>query len=548
MNKALIILLFAVSLISNISFAQDGYNERIGLLKSKIEDMDFKRLNLREKNTNEKFLSNISFFKSSAVTRNQNYWRAGSSKMEYKMNYASGPRQDFDFEPGLGLSTVDSSTFYMLRLNPSYSYDMRYTSTGYGMMFYSELNLPLRYSSDKFAFRKADYNSAAQVLSSLNLSLGFAEKKVNVQAGFQQISNANLGFGSIMYQYTNSPSYEARKNGINLNAVFPSYAITSNILISDITSGGVMGAAFNFFPLELLRDDYSGEIKIPILKNFVAGFNYAGDFNENAGVTKINYSIDTTLGPDNIRYFVTGKEDKGAINIVNMFAGAKLFGDENHVLIYADYSKIFNFGDNFAAGLNAIVESEDVSFTANIQRRFQGGKYLPTYFDSFYETDRYNLVTSENNSTVPYFSSKAAQLDTVKELRGSTYGEANLILGKVFSLTAAYQKLDINTYGGEAFFVASVSNESYSQPRYTPGYFELNAGYYRKGIKESGDLFTLNENAIFFGQMSYVLSRLFTASLTYRQTFAAIKDINGTVIGYEPQKSFQPELRLNLGL
>jgi hypothetical protein len=468
--------------------------------------------------------------------------------MQQKMSYATGLKHDFDFEPGLGLSTVDSSTFYMLRLNPSYAYDERNSRSGYGMVFYSELNLPLRYSSDKFAFRKADYEDAAQVMSSLNLSYGYSERKVNLQAGFQQISNANLGFGSIMYQYTNSPSYETRRNGINLNAVFPSYAITSNLLVSDITSGGVMGAAFNFFPLELLRDDYSGEIKIPILKNFVAGFNYAGDFNENAGVTKINYTIDTSQGPDNIRYFVTGKEDKGAINIINMFAGAKLFGDENHVLIYADYSKIFKFGDNFAAGLNAIVESEDVSFTANIQRRFQGGKYLPTYFDSFYETDRYNLVTSQNNSTVPLFYSKAAQLDTVKELRGSTYGEATLQLGKVFSLTAAYQKLDINTFGGEAFFVASVSNESYSQPRYTPGYFELYAGYYKKGIRQSGDVFTFNEDAIFFGQMSYVLSQLFTATLTYRQTFAAIKDVSGTVIGYEPQKSFQPELKLNLGL
>jgi len=78
--------------------------------------------------------------------------------------------------------------------------------------------------------------------------------------------------------------------------------------------------------------------------------------------------------------------------------------------------------------------------------------------------------------------------------------------------------------------------------------FSIYGGYYKRRIDDVKNLFTFDENAYFFGKLDYYLSEMIVASLSYQQTFAAVRDNNGAIISYEPQKRLQPEINFILPL
>ena len=447
-------------------------------------------------------------------------------------------KNPFRLETGVGLSKVDSTNYYLLELNPSYSIG------GKTWAFDAGIDAPLRYRTSKIAFRSQDYETFTQVLSTLHSSYAylFNTKKFSVvfNGDFSRINDATLGKGSIMYGYNNSPSYENRRNGISLDVAYNvsgylnDNAASAKLFLSDITSGGVFGLGFEGSPLKVFGGR-KGKLDLPVLKDFNVGFNLASDFNKYAGITKVNYSTDTTGGIT--RYYQTGLVDAGAMSIVNMYGEMVLFGEKTFsTYVYGEYSKIIKFGSDASAGLDLVARTEDNKnyFSLTFQRRYQKGKYLPTYFNGLYENDRYQLITNNDNLTPPQLLSKASMLDTVQELKGSTFFSLYGMFMKTFVAYATYQKIDKGDLGGELYLVASFPN--------IDDKFSIYAGYYKRRINDAGEMFTFDENAYFFGQASYVLSDMIVLSLSYQQTFAAMRDEKNNVIGYTAQKRFTPQV------
>jgi len=278
----------------------------------------------------------------------------------YEKSY--NDQSEWKFETGLGLTKVDSNNFYLFNAFPSY--------TTKDQTFRAKLNLPLRFASKGFDFRKDDYKTGTQVLSALNLAYNYITYKrdFSIAGSFREVKEQSMGKGSIMYQYNNSTSYEDRKGGIDIGMAIQGSSI--NFLLADITKGGVVGADFNLELLSLLGEKNS-RLDIPILKHLFVGFNYGGDFHEKAGVTK----IDSTTGAILV--------DKGAMNIIDTYVQMRLFDEPNfNIEMYGDYSKIMKFGSNLMAGLDINFTSDIGSISLSAQRRFQEGKYLPTYFDA----------------------------------------------------------------------------------------------------------------------------------------------------------------------
>lgn len=447
-------------------------------------------------------------------------------------------KNPFRLETGVGLSKVDTTNYYLLDLKPGYSIG------GKTWAFDIGIDAPLRYRTSKIAFRSQDYESFTQILSTLNSSYAylFNTKSFSVvfNGGFSQINNATLGKGSIMYGYNNSPSYENRRNGISLDIAYNvsgylnDNAASAKLFLSDITSGGIFGLGFEGSPLKVFGGR-KGKLDLPVLKDFNIGVNVASDFNKNAGITKVFYDTDTTGGIT--RYYQRGVEDMGAMSLVNLYGEMVLFGQKTFsTYVYGEYSKIVKFGSDASAGLDLVARTEDNKnyFSLTFQRRYQQGKYLPTYFNGLYENDRYQLITNENNLTPPQLISKASQLDTVQELKGSVFFSLYGMFMKTFVAYATYQKIDRGDLGGELYLVASFPN--------IDDRFSIYAGYYKRRIQDTGELFTFNENAVFFGKASYVLSDMIILSLSYQQTFAAERDANNNVIGYVAQKRFTPQV------
>lgn len=461
-----------------------------------------------------------------------------SHKMYEIVREGKSNKNPFRLETGVGLSKVDSTNYYLLELNPSYSIG------GKTWAFDAGIDAPLRYRTSKIAFRSQDYETFTQVLSTLHSNYAYLlnTKKFSLvfNGGFSQINNATLGKGSIMYGYNNSPSYENRRNGVsmdiayNVSGYLNDNAASAKLFLSDITSGGIFGLGFEGSPLKLFGGR-KGKLDLPVLKDFNIGFNFASDFNKNAGITKVYYRTDTTGGIT--RYFQTGVEDAGAMSLVNTYGEMVLFGKQTFsAYIYGEYSKIVKFGSDASAGIDLVARTEDNKnyFSFTFQRRYQKGKYLPTYFNGLYENDRYQLITDNTNLAPPQLLSKASQLDTVQELKGSTFFSIYGMFMKTFVAYATYQKIDKGDLGGELYLVASFPN--------IDDRFSIYAGYYKRRINETSEMFTFNENAYFFGQASYILSDIVVLSLSYQQTFAAVRDANNNVIGYSAQKRFTPQV------
>ncbi len=421
--------------------------------------------------------------------------------------------QEFSFKTGFGLSKVDSTDYYLFNAFPSY--------TSHDKSMAASINLPLRFSSKGFDFRKEDYKTFTQVLSAFNFNYSFlnSQKDFQLNGKFAEMKEVTLGKGSTVYQYNNSPSYEDRKAGVDLQMAIRGSDV--GVYLSDLTKGGLIAGDFNAEILNLLGGK-DGKLDLPVLKGASIGFNYAGDLNKYAGVTKIDSLSGGIL------------EDKGSMNIINTYLQMRLFDKkEFNIDLYGDYSKIFSFGSNFMAGLDMVVDLDKyAAMTITLQRRFQQGKFLPTYFDGFYETDRYSVLTRSNGTQV--LNSKAAILDSVQELGGSTIGQVSGHFAKQFYFLGAYQKIDKGDLGGELFLVAALPKLITNMTLY--------GGYYKRRIKGSGQIFTLDENAYFFGRMDYLINNFMVFSLSYRQTFAAERDLQNNVIGYSPQKVLQPEV------
>ncbi|MCC6866680.1 MAG: hypothetical protein IT280_11035 [Ignavibacteria bacterium] len=447
-------------------------------------------------------------------------------------------KQAFHMETGIGLSKVDSTNYYLLALKPSYETGAKNWALNIG------IDAPLRYRTSKVAFRSQDYESFTQILSTLNTSYAYLLNSKSFSlvfnGGFSQINSATLGKGSIMYGYNNSPSYENRRNGISLDVAYNvsgylnDNAATAKLFLSDVTSGGIFGLGFEGSPLKVFGGK-KGKLDLPVLKDFNVGFNLASDFNKNAGITKVLYDTDTTGGVTH--YYQKGFVDAGAISLVNMYGEMVLFGEKTFsTYVYGEYSKIVKFGSDASAGIDLVARTEDNKnyFSLTFQRRYQQGKYLPTYFNGLYENDRYQLISSSDNLTRPQLFSKASMLDTVQELKGSTFFSVYGMFMKSFVAYATYQKIDKGDLGGELYIVASLPNIGDK--------FSIYAGYYKRRIKGTSELFKFNENAYFFGQASYILSDMIVLSLSYQQTFAAVRDAKNNVIGYAAQKRFTPQV------
>ncbi|MBS1514189.1 MAG: hypothetical protein JSS63_04130 [Bacteroidetes bacterium] len=436
--------------------------------------------------------------------------------LAYDRNY--NEKNEWNFETGLGLTSVDSTNFYLFNAFPSY--------TTKDETFQAKLNIPLRFATKGFDFRKDDYKTGTQVLSALNLAYNYVsyDRSFGLTGNFREVKEQSMGKGSIMYQYNNSTSYEDRKGGVDLSMAIQGSSI--NFLLADITKGGVVGADFNLELMTLLGEKNS-RLDIPVLKHFFLGFNYGGDFNEKAGITK----IDSLTGAI--------REDKGAMHIIDTYAQMRLFDEPNfNIELYGDYSKIMKFGSNFMAGLDFNFTSKAGSLSLSAQRRFQQGKYLPTYFDAFYETDRFQDIVGSNGRHI--LNSKAALLDSLEELQGSTLAQAFGEIGKQLYVLGAYQKIDKGGFGGEIYLVAALPKAIEKTSIY--------GGYYKRNIQDASEIFTLNQDAYFFGRLDYLLNDFMVFSLSYQQTFAPVRDAQNNIVDFTPQKRFQPELNFILPL
>lgn len=405
---------------------------------------------------------------------------------------------------GMGMNWIDGELFYSIKFNPEISF----ANFGVGLDLQLDIN-------SKGNLRKENYNEFSDYLSLIRyVRYGLKNDPVYIKLG--ALDYYTLGHGSIMYLYNNSPTFDIRKIGLVLDIDFGNFGFES--IYSKFAEAGVTGFRGYVRPLQ-----FSEARDIPILGNLEVGVTYAGDFDENAGVVNAVYEKSTKK--------LNVIKDDGSINILGFDLGLPIVkGSFANLTLYTDYSNILGYGGGTAAG--AIFNFNPlglVSGSVKLERRFNGNGYIPAYFNSLYEIERYKVDTASG-----LFTSKAQLLADSISIGNGYYGELGINVLGLFYILGSYQRLDEHPTSGILHLETEIAPES------AP--FLARLGYDKINIIDEADLFRLDDRSYLYFELGYKPYPFMIVSMLYNWTFSPIRDKDNNVIDFKPQKRIEPRV------
>lgn len=398
---------------------------------------------------------------------------------------------------GFGMTVIDGKAYYLVSIMP----DLAFGKWGVG------LDVNLRIGQDG-KIRHEDFKDAYGYLRMLRY-IRYGHKNDPVFARVGSIDFARLGHGSILYLYRNTVSYDLRKVGVELDLDLGKGGLES--MYSDVAGAGVLGLRGFVRPLQ-----FSQAGAIPILGNLEVGATFASDFNSDA-----NRTWGDAAGS------IRNAEGGGVLSAVGLDLGLPLLSHEVvRTTLYGDYTKILSYGSGAAVGLDLRLRGLGIfTVDAKYERRFVGNQYLPTYFNAFYERDRYQVVDTSR------FISKAQILKNTQSFEGY-YGEILVSILGTFNVIGGYQApvgvrnagtLHLELDAGDAL----------------PGIM-VSGGYDKKNV---GPIFKLDNNSLLYAQVGYKPAPYLVVSMLYQWTFTEVRDDkSGDVVGFKSQKRIEPRI------
>jgi hypothetical protein len=405
---------------------------------------------------------------------------------------------------GLGLNYIDGDLHYSFHFRPELSF----------MNFGVGLNLTLDFNKEG-KLRKENFNEFSDYLSIIRyVRYGLKNDPLFVKLG--AIDWYTLGHGSVMYRYNNNPGFDNVSNGLVFDVDFGNFGLES--IYSRFGEAGVVGARGFVRPFQ-----FTSASSIPVISNIEVGATYAGDYNKHAGVISGVYD-------HNVNDFAATR-DKGSINIIGFDIGIPIVNTSMFGLdLYYDFNKIINFGSGSAAGIMMNFGGLGmVTATAKLERRFNGDNYIPSYFNTIYESQRFRIDTS---SGMVY--SKAQMLEAATDNSDGFFGELGVNVLGIFDIIGSYQRLDKDPHSGILFLSTDISPDDAS--------FVARAGYSKTNIIDEKDLFTLDERSYLFTEIGYKPIPYILVSMVYSWTFSPVRDFDDNIISYKTQKRIEPKI------
>jgi hypothetical protein len=398
---------------------------------------------------------------------------------------------------GLGMTIIDGKPYYLFHLFPELSFG----KIGIG------LDLNIRVGEDG-KIRNEDFKDFYSYLRLIRY-IRYGQKNEPFYARLGTLDYSRLGHGYIMYMYRNSASYDLRKVGIELDADFQKIGFES--MYSDVGGGGVLGLRGYVRPLQ-----FTDAASIPIIGGLETGVTLASDFNGNA-----NRTWGDALGTTRLA------EGGGALSVVGFDVGLPLLSHEIiRSTLYADYAKILSYGSGAAVGVSLGLRGLGIfTVDAKYERRFVGERFVPSYFDAFYERERYQVIDTTR------FMSKAQVLRNAPAYDGY-FGEVFISLLNTFNIIGGYQSPVGVKNAGTLHMEMQTSTA-------LPGIL-LAGGYDKRNI---GSIFKLDNNSLLYAQVGYKPLPYLVVSTLYQWTWTEVRDEkSGDIVGFEPQKRIEPRV------
>lgn len=403
-------------------------------------------------------------------------------------------------QAGIGPTWIDNMPYYAVRVRP----DLSLGKFGLG------LDLNLEFDAHG-SIRTEDYNEVSDYIALIRyLRYGTENDTLFLKLG--ALDYVTMGQGNIINMYNNSPTFDARKTGMQLGLNFEKFGIQT--MWGNFAQAGVVGARAYVRPMK-----FTEAADVPVIGNAELGFTGAADLDKNANSIQ-KYSP--------AGYIITNQSSLGIMGLDIDFP--VLRSDLAGIDLYGTYTKIINYGSGEAAGASFHLDlSLLVSARARLERRFNGDQYVPAYFNSLYEVERINVVTG---------SSKAAALRAATGSSNGYYGDLLIRVLNIFDIIGAFQKQDDVANSG--IFHASTD----IAPKDAP--FIARAGYDKVNIENFSDLVTTDDRSYLYAELGYKPVEYLIASFVYSWTFTPVRD-GETIVGFEPQKKIEPKITFVYG-
>ncbi|MBN1300336.1 MAG: hypothetical protein JW995_03900 [Melioribacteraceae bacterium] len=405
---------------------------------------------------------------------------------------------------GLGLTWIDGQPHYALHFRP----EIALSNFGIGL----DLNMEFNSGGE---LRTENFNEFSDYLSIIRyVRYGYKNDPVYVRLG--ALDYASLGHGSIMYMYNNSPAFDTRKVGLEFDIDFNTFGLET--VYGNFGQAGVIGLRGYIRPLQM-----SSAADIPILGNLEVGATFATDFDKNAGVT--------AGGIDPVSGKFKATEDEGSIQAYGFDLGLPVFsGSVASLELYYDFAVLSSFGNGSSAG--AILRLNGlglVDIQTRFERRFNNDNYIPSYFNSLYEIERFSFDQSTG-----IVASKVQALKAAESIGNGYYGELLVRVLNTFDIIGSYQRLDDQPNSGILHLASDISPEGMP--------LVARAGYDKVGIDDEGDLFTLDDRSYMFTEIGYKPLPYLIVSMVYHWTFTPVRDNDDNILKYKPQKKIEPRV------
>lgn len=339
----------------------------------------------------------------------------------------------FGFIGELGGEKLNQTYWFSMSLKP----EIGIGPIGFG------LDLPFRISTAG-EFRMEDWNSPTDIFGHIRyLRLGYLGSAFYLKVG--ALDRVIFGHGFIMDNYYNTIDENNRKTGILFKTDLKKYGgefIYTNLGRPEIT--GIRGFVR---PIKFVAD-------IPIISNLEIGSSYLTDF-----------------------YVDTNPSTKGAIGFIGFDAGLPIIKfNMLSFIVYFDYAHMNNYGSGNALGarldFNFLMNLLNIS--AKFERRNITDHFLPSYFDPFYEEQRFvkeEIIKSYDGSFNGY--------------AGELYATA---LGRL-SLTGRYLYFIDMPKSGNLTMILDMTKFMPDMP--------ILLSYQRRGIESVSDFWGIDSNTIF---------------------------------------------------
>jgi len=383
-----------------------------------------------------------------------------------------------------GLTKIGDETYAGLRLQPEF----RVWKFGFGF------DIPIQFNVDTREFRTEEFQGGVEILRMIRyVSLG--KKKddaIYVRAG--DLYGVSLGYGTLINNYSNSPSFEARKFGFNVDLNFKEIVGMEGVY-SDIKGFNLLGVRGYARPLRTTS--------IPIVRSFEVGYSFVTDKGTNADSTAVflkQDGIKANAFDAGITFLNTS-----FIKLVGYGQTSQLKKIESDTLDskFAADAITYKKGMGTSAGLSAKMKiAAAFSLDTRIERLWYEDHYLPQFFDAIYEINKDQKILS---------------LGTAEGQKG-IYGNLGMIFFNKFRINGALLLPDQISATSPALVQVGLEASKLADK------ITISGSYIKGGLQDLGDAFTLDQNSLANFNVVYQIASFLYVGADYKWTFAKLED------------------------